>query len=104
MQGGRTPAVPELANVFYYGKEFGSPMQGIQGGQLVQNPYRQLSVTDPQQEEDQLLRSAVGPGAVAAGQPDAAPSGAVAALIERLLQESGGDLSPEDLLNIIRRG
>jgi hypothetical protein len=39
---------PPLANVFYYGKDFSTQKQQVgPGGQLMQAPYRELSVSTP---------------------------------------------------------
>ena len=45
--GGGSEAAP-LANVFYYGKDFGTQKQQVgQGGRLMQAPYQELSVSRP---------------------------------------------------------
>ena len=42
------PTPPPLANVFYYGKEFGTQKQQVgPGGRLQQAPYQALSVSAP---------------------------------------------------------
>jgi hypothetical protein len=42
------PTPPPLANVFYYGKDFGTQKQQVgPGGQLQQAPYQELSVSTP---------------------------------------------------------
>jgi hypothetical protein len=42
------PTPPPLANVFYYGKDFGAQKQQVgPGGKLVQAPYQELSVSKP---------------------------------------------------------
>ena len=45
--GGGSESAP-LANVFYYGKDFGTQKQQVgQGGRLMQAPYQELSVSRP---------------------------------------------------------
>lgn len=80
-QGGQLP----LASVFYYGKEFGSPRQEVgQGGQLLQEMYRPLSVSQP------------GPELAASGEKG---ENAISALLQSILAEKGDE---EDILNILR--
>jgi hypothetical protein len=80
-QGGELP----LASVFYYGKEFGSPRQEVgPGGQLLQEMYRPLSVSQP------------GPELAASGEKG---ENAISALLQSILAEKGDE---EDILNILR--
>jgi len=47
--------MPQLANVFYYGKEFGSKKQKLtKEGRLEQEEYKPLSVTQAGAEPEQL--------------------------------------------------
>jgi hypothetical protein len=51
--------IPQLANVFYYGKEFGSKKQKVtKEGELVEEEYKPLSVTKPGAEIEQLAEEA----------------------------------------------
>jgi hypothetical protein len=80
-QGGELP----LASVFYYGKEFGSPRQEMgPGGELLQERYRPLSVSQP------------GPELAASGEKG---ENAISALLQSILAEKGDE---EDILNILR--
>jgi hypothetical protein len=46
--GAADPTPPPLANVFYYGKDFGTQKQQVgPGGVLQQTPYQALSVSTP---------------------------------------------------------
>jgi hypothetical protein len=51
--------IPQLANVFYYGKEFGSKKQKInEKGELEQDEYKPLSVVKSGPELEQLAEEA----------------------------------------------
>jgi len=51
--------IPELANVFYYGKEFGTKKQKVnEKGELIEEDYKPLSVTKPGVEVEQLAEEA----------------------------------------------
>jgi hypothetical protein len=51
--------IPQLANVFYYGKDFSSKKQKInEKGELVEDLYEPLSVVKPGAELEQLAEEA----------------------------------------------
>jgi hypothetical protein len=51
--------IPQLANVFYYGKDFTSKKQKItKEGELVEEEYKPLSVVKPGAEIEQLAEEA----------------------------------------------
>jgi len=53
--------MPQLANVFYYGKEFGSKKQKLtKEGRLEQEEYKPLSVTQAGAEPEQLVEQIEG--------------------------------------------
>jgi len=52
--------LPQLANVFYYGKEFGSKKQKLKGGEVEEEEYKPLSVTQPGAEPEQLVEQIEG--------------------------------------------
>jgi hypothetical protein len=46
-----TQVKPDLADVFYFGKDFSTPMQSVsKTGELVQSPYKGLSVSQKGKE------------------------------------------------------
>jgi hypothetical protein len=94
---------PELAPVFYYGKDFGSKKQKIRGGKLVQEKYKELSVTKAgalgEQIEEQEIAAQAEKQEIAAQaekQENVKNAQATAQFEE--------PTSFEDLLNIIGRG
>ena len=51
--------IPQLANVFYYGKEFGSKKQKLtKEGEVAEEEYKPLSVIKPGAEIEQLAEEA----------------------------------------------
>jgi hypothetical protein len=85
---------PELAPVFYYGKDFGSKKQKIRGGKLVQEKYKELSVTKAGALGEQIEEQEI--AAQAEKRENVKDSQATAQFEE--------PTSFEDLLNIIGRG
>jgi hypothetical protein len=92
--------LPALANVFYYGKEFGSQKQKLgKKGEILEEDYRPLSVTDFGEEAWQAAEQLQ-----EVAQADKTDENDVDALIRKL---SGGDASPTslaELMTIIGRG
>jgi hypothetical protein len=81
--------MPQLGNVFYYGKDFSSQKQELDpSGRLVQQEYDPLSVTQagPELELDKMAGS---------NEND------VQALIQQIMANSGGNISPEELAQIL---
>jgi hypothetical protein len=87
------PYVPGPSTAFYYGKEFGSPMQEITEEGLVQKPYQPLSVTMPGAIGETLETT---PTLAAQGETE---ENAVAELIRSIMAE-GGNIN--DLLAILK--
>jgi hypothetical protein len=80
--------IPQLANVFYYGKDFGTKKQKLtKEGELIEEDYKPLSVVQPGVEVEQLAEQAKSDENVAL---DAA---------DKLM---GENTSFEDLIKILR--
>jgi hypothetical protein len=81
--------LPQLGNVFYYGKDFSSQRQELDpSGRLIQQEYDPLSVTQagPELQLDKMAGS---------NEND------VQALIQQIMANSGGDISPEEFAQIL---
>jgi hypothetical protein len=81
--------MPELANVFYYGKDFSSQKQELDPtGQLVPQEYDPLSVTQrgPELQLDKM---------------DGTNENDVQALIQQIMASNNGNISPEELAQIL---
>jgi hypothetical protein len=81
--------LPQLGNVFYYGKDFSSQKQQLDpSGRLVQQEYDPLSVTQagPELELDTMAGS---------NEND------VQALIQQIMVNSGGTATPEEIAEIL---
>jgi len=76
-----TTATVPLANVFYYGKEFGTKPQKVGRQGLVQEDYRPLSVVQPGAELPQPKEEDE---------------------VDSLFQQQKKELSIEDLINMLR--
>lgn len=86
--------IPALANVFYYGKEFGSKKQKLtKKGELVNEKYRPLSVTSPGAEGELLEDIAEEKKNKENNANDA---------LDLILGESSESMSIDDLLNIVK--
>jgi hypothetical protein len=99
--------MPSLANVFYYGKEFGSKKQKLtKKGTIKEEEYTPLSVSTPGAEPGQIaeqLESTVarnskseeneGPEELAAG-----------GYLDALLRQADSPMTEQELLAIIRKG
>jgi predicted nuclease of restriction endonuclease-like (RecB) superfamily len=89
--------VPALANVFYYGKEFGSKKQRLtKKGTVAEEEFRPLSVTKAGAVGEMLEEQEI-----AARKKTEENEGDI---LQQLLGQSEPDTSTEDLLNIIGRG
>ena len=87
--------VPQLANVFYYGKEFGSKKQKLdKEGKIVGDEYEPLSVTEAGAELKDKLES------VAEGEKT--KDNSVMALLEQILGKGNDAISEEELQNIVK--
>jgi hypothetical protein len=81
--------VPQLANVFYYGKEFGSKKQHLnKKGELEEEEYKPLSVERP------------GPEPVA--EKAKVSENDISGLLEHILGKSSDSASLDEILNIVK--
>ena len=91
--------VPALANVFYYGKDFGSKKQKVsKTGELEQEEYRALSVTragaeGEQQEEAQAL-----------AQEKKTSENEIQDMLDKIMGRSDNTATPEEIQQIVRQG
>jgi hypothetical protein len=87
--------VPQLANVFYYGKEFGSKKQKLdKEGKIVSDEYEPLSVTEAGAELKDKLED------VAEGSKT--KDNSVMALLEQILGKGNDAVSEDELRNIVK--
>lgn len=98
--------IPSLANVFYYGKEFGSKKQKLtKEGRIKEEKYKPLSVVQPGAEPEQLLE-ALEP--TVAARPDSEENDSVEAAaggyLDYLLRQAEAPMTEQDLLDIIKKG
>jgi hypothetical protein len=84
---------PELANVFYYGKEFGSKKQKMGKGKVADEKYKELSVTKAGALGEQIEEQQIAQEREKQENP-----------VEQLLAQSDEPTSYDELLNIIGRG
>ena len=89
--------VPQLANVFYYGKDFGSKKQKVsKKGELQQEEYRALSVTKAGAEGEQIEEELA-----AKGKND---ENDVEELLKKIEGSSSDAATPEEIEQIVRQG
>jgi len=99
--------LPALANVFYYGKEFGAKKQKLnEKGQLVDEEYKPLSVTKAGAEGDEsdYTTEAVLPidKSAPVAQDTKVSENDVNGLLDHILGKSEDAASLDDLLNIVK--
>jgi hypothetical protein len=88
--------IPALANVFYYGKDFGSKKQKLtKEGEVAEEEYRPLSVTKAGAEGEMLEDIAEEQKNKENNANDA---------LDLVLGKSGESMSIDDLLNIVKGG
>jgi hypothetical protein len=91
--------VPALANVFYYGKEFGAKFEKVDKyGHLIEEPYKPLSVTKPGAEGDESDYSG-GDLPVAKSNQTSENSDDP---VSKLLSGASNSVSMDDILKIVR--
>jgi hypothetical protein len=91
---------PALANMFYYGKEFGSQKQKLgKKGELLEEEYRPLSTTEFGVESGQLAEQLQ-----EVASADKTDENDVEALIRKLSGEEASPTSLDELMQIIGRG
>jgi hypothetical protein len=89
--------VPQLANVFYYGKDFGSKKQKVgKKGELQQEEYRALSVTKAGAEGERIEEELA-----AKGKTD---ENDIEELLAKIDGESNDTMTPEEIEQIVRQG
>ena len=93
-QAAASLGVPALANVFYYGKDFGSKKQKLtREGTVAEEDYRPLSVTKPGAMGERLEEEEIAAREESAENP-----------LEQLLAQNEPGMSLGDLLNMLGRG
>lgn len=90
-----TFGIPELANVFYYGKEFGTKKQRVSRGQLEEQEYKPLSVTKPGAAGEAMEEAEI-------AEAKKTKENDVNGLIEQILGKSQDTVSLDELLNIVK--
>jgi hypothetical protein len=91
-----TFGVPQLANVFYYGKDFGSKKQSFdKKGKLEQEEYDPLSVTQA---------GAAGELAEDIAEEKKNKENNANDALDLILGESSNSMSIDDILNIVKGG
>ena len=89
--------VPQLANVFYYGKDFGSKKQKVgKKGELQQEEYRALSVTKAGAEGEKIEEELA-----AKGKTD---ENDVEELLKKIEGSSSDAATPEEIEQIVMQG
>jgi alkylhydroperoxidase/carboxymuconolactone decarboxylase family protein YurZ len=90
--------IPQLANVFYYGKEFGSKKQKVtKEGELEQEEYKALSVTKAGAEGEKIEEEAL-------AQKGKTDENDVEELLKKIEGSSDNAATPEEIAEIIRQG
>lgn len=88
--------MPQLANVFYYGKEFGTKKQKLdEKGNVIDGDYEALSVTEAGPEVEAKLEEVAG--------ESKRKDNSIVALLEQILGK-GNDAASEDELRDIVKG
>lgn len=101
--------IPALANVFYYGKEFGSKKQKLtKEGKVKEEEYKPLSVTQAGAEPEQLLEALEPTVAKRDESEENAESDEIEAAgggyLDYLLRQAEAPMTEQDLLDIIKKG
>ena len=94
---------PQLANMFYYGKEYSSKKQKLgKRGEILEEEYRPFSVTDFGEEPWQAAEQLEALTEVAdTGETD---ENSVDALIRQLTAGKSSSTTLDELMNIIGKG
>jgi hypothetical protein len=98
--------IPGLANVFYYGKEFGSKKQKLtKEGTVKAEKYKPLSVVQPGAEPEQALEALEEAFAPREKSEENEPVEAAAGgYLDYLLRQGETPMTEAELLEIIRKG
>jgi hypothetical protein len=95
--GGGGGELAPLANVFYYGKDFGGQKQQLSPtGELMLAPYQELSVTKAGAEQ--------APQPIPVAQPAKGGENDVSAMLQQIFSSGGNDMTQEELMQIIQSG
>jgi hypothetical protein len=87
--------VPQLANVFYYGKDFGGKKQKVDPtGELMMPPYHEISVTKAGAEPE--------PEAIPVAQEAKADENDISALLQQIMSSGDNNTTQEELMQIIQ--
>ena len=93
--GGGSAEPAPLANVFYYGKEFGGQKQQLSPtGELMMAPYQELSVNKAGAEQ--------APQPVPVAQQAKDGENDISALLQQIFSSGGNDTTQEELMQIIQ--
>lgn len=90
-----TFGLPQLANVFYYGKDFGSKKQKLKNGEVEEEEYKPLSVTKAGAAGEAMEEAEI-------AQEKKTKENDVNGLIEQILGKSQDNVSLDELLNIVK--
>lgn len=90
-----TFGLPQLANVFYYGKDFGSKKQKLKDGEVEEEEYKPLSVTKAGAAGEALEEAEI-------AEAKKTKENDVNGLIEQILGKSQDSVSLDELLNIVK--
>jgi hypothetical protein len=88
---------PELANVFYYGKEFGAKKQKLEKGKVADEKYKELSVTKAGALGEQIEEQQI-------AQEREKQENPAEDYMQQILAQPDEPTSYDELLNIIGRG
>jgi len=92
-----------LANMFYYGKEFGTKNQKVVGGKLLQAPYKELSTTQAGAELGQSVNDIAEPPKTDENQETQTSSG-IDDYIKQIMAQGDTPTTTEELLRILGKG
>ena len=87
--------MPQLANVFYYGKDFGSKKQKLKDGEIEEEEYKPLSVTKAGAAGEALEEAEI-------AEARKTKENDVNGLIDQILGKSEDNVSLDELLNIVK--
>ena len=90
-----TFGMPELANVFYYGKEFGSKRQKLKGGEVLEEEYKPLSVTKAGAAGEAIEEAEI-------AEAQKTKENDINGLLEQILGSTKETVGFDDLLNIVK--
>jgi hypothetical protein len=93
--GGAVSEVAPLANVFYYGKDFGGQKQQLSPtGELLMTPYQELSVTKAGAEAP--------PQPIPVAQQPKGGENDISALLQQIFSSGDNNMTQDELMQIIQ--